>query len=106
MTKERSTKEEAVQANTSSGSGKRRPRRRPGRPKGSTNANPDVNIVEPSRCRRCGSTRRGDYYGKTEQAFRGEHNGQPFTHIVPRRTKYLDCGQLRVDRTYENRPEE
>ena len=65
----------------------------------------DVITVEPSRCKRCGSTRRGDYYGKTEQAFRGEHNGQPFTHIVRRRTKCLDCGQVRIDRAYENRPE-
>ena len=105
MTKERSTKEEAVQANTSSGSGRRRPRRRPGRPKGSTNADADGIIVEPSRCRRCGSTRRGDYYGKTGQAFRGEHNGQPFTHIVRRRTKCLDCGQVRIDRAFENRPD-
>jgi len=79
--------------------------RGPGRPKGSTNADADVITVEPSRCRRCGSTRRSDYYGKTEQAFRGEHNGQPFTHIVRRRTKCLDCGQLRVDRAYENRPQ-
>lgn len=77
--------------------------RGPGRPKGSTGGNVDVITVEPSRCRRCGSTRRSDYYGKTEQAFRGEHNGQPFTHIVRRRTKCLDCGQIRVDRAYENR---
>ena len=106
MTKERSTKEDTVQANTSSGRGKRRPRRRPGRPKGSTNADPDVNTVEPSRCQRCGSTRRGDYYGKTEQAFQGVQNGLPFTHIVRRRTKCLDCGQVRIDRAYENRPKE
>ncbi|KKL70280.1 hypothetical protein LCGC14_2106490 [marine sediment metagenome] len=55
---------------------------------------------------RCGSTRRSDYYGKIEQASRGRHDGQPFTHIARRRTKCLDCGQLRVDRSYENRPEE
>ena len=82
----------------------RREARGPGRPKGSTNADADVITVEPSRCRRCGSTRRSDYYGKTEQAFCGEHNGQPFTHIVRRRTKCLDCGQSRIDRAYENRP--
>jgi len=79
-------------------------RRRPGRPKGSKGGTIDTITVEPSRCRRCGSTRRGDYYGKTEQAFRGKHNGQPFTHIVRRRTKCLDCGQTRIDRAYENRP--
>jgi len=100
MTKERSTREEAVQANTSSG------RRRPGRPAGPTSAAADVIAVGPSRCRRCGSTRRGDYYGKTEQAFRGEQDGLPFTHIVRRRTKCPDCGQVRVDRAYENRPGE
>jgi len=31
-------------------------------------------------------------------------NGQPFTHIVRRRMKCLDCGQFREDRACENRP--
>jgi len=75
-----------------------------GRPKGSTNAEADVITVEPSRCRRCGSTRRSEYYGKAEQAFHGVHNGRLFAHIARRRTKRVDCGQLRIDRTYENRP--
>ena len=105
MTKERSMKERASRAKSASGGKSTRPRRRPGRPKGSTNTDADVVHVEPSRCRRCGSTRRGDYYGKTEQAFCGKHNGQPFTHIVRRRTKCLDCGQVRIDRAYENRPQ-
>ena len=48
---------------------------------------------------------RPDYYGKAEQAFPGEHNGQPFTHIVRRRTKCLDCGQFPVDGAYESRPD-
>jgi len=86
--------------------GKRHSSRRPGRPKGSTNADADVITVEPSRCKRCGSTRRGDYYGRTEQAFQGVQDGLPFTHIVRRRTKCLDCRQLRIDRAYENRPGE
>ena len=81
----------------------RRSAKGPGRPKGSTGGNVDVITVEPSRCPRCGSTRRSDYYGKTEQAFRGEHNGRPFTHIVRRPTWCLDCGQTRIDRAYENR---
>ena len=85
---------------------KRTTRRGPGRPKGSKQTVPDFVNVEPSRCKRCGSTRRSDYYGKTEQAFRGEHNGRPFTHIVRRRTRCLDCGQLRIDRAYESRPDE
>ena len=84
----------------------KRTSRGPGRPKGSTNADADVITVEPSRCKRCGSTRRGDYYGKTEQAFQGVQDGLPFTHIVRRRTKCLDCGQVRIDRAYENRPGE
>jgi hypothetical protein len=83
---------------------KRTTRKGPGRPKGSTRTVPDFVNVEPSRCKRCGSTRRSDYYGKTEQAFQGEYNGRPYTHIVRRRTKCLGCGQIRIDRTYENRP--
>jgi len=78
-------------------------RKGPGRPKGSGQSPPDFVNVEPSRCKRCGSTRRSDYYGKTEQAHRGEYNGRPYTHIVRRRTKCVDCGQLRIDRFYENR---
>lgn len=85
--------------------GARHSSRGPGRPKGSRNAEADVITVEPSRCRRCESTRRSDYYGKTEQAFQGCHDGRPFTHIVRRPTRCLDYGQLRIERSYENRVE-
>ena len=33
---------------------------------------------------------------------RGVHEGKPFTHVVFRRTRCLDCGQCRVDREWVN----
>jgi hypothetical protein len=60
----------------------------------------------PSQCpnKDCRSTRRGPYRSREVQAFAGEHNGRPYTHIVRRRTVCLDCGQARIDRSYENWP--
>lgn len=65
----------------------------------------DVVTVEPSRCKKCNSTRRAEY--KTKQV----HNqggigpdGLPYTRIVRRLTKCLNCGQARTDRTYEYDP--
>lgn len=81
---------------------------RAGRPKDASKDKPPVTTVEESRCPRpeCQSTRRGSYYGTTEQEHRGlDDDGKPYTHIVRRRTKCLDCGQGRIDRTYENRAE-
>jgi hypothetical protein len=57
--------------------------------------------VEPSRCKKCGSTRRADYHHTHTVDGGGEFHGQPFSRVVFRRTACLDCGQARVDRTYE-----
>jgi hypothetical protein len=74
------------------------------RTKGAKNAPKIVNTVDPSRCRVCQSTRREDYEKKTVQDLSGERDGQPYNRIVYRPTRCLDCGQSRVDRTFEFEP--
>lgn len=58
-----------------------------------------------TRCPACGSTERAPYSAAPhEQASRGlTPDGEPFTHIIRRRTSCLNCGQCRIDRAYENR---
>jgi hypothetical protein len=76
-----------------------------GRPKGSGNVKETVQVV-PSRCAACGSTRRSGYLDKTVQQFSGiAPDGKPFNRIVRRRTRCLDCDQLRIDRSLEYEPE-
>lgn len=60
---------------------------------------------DPSACPKCRSTEREPYFGAPlEQEFSGTRpNGQAYTHIVRRRTRCKNCGQARIDRTYENR---
>jgi hypothetical protein len=61
-----------------------------------------VNDVQPSRCAKCGSTRRADYHNVTRSAHAGElPDGTTYNMVVFRRTHCLDCGQQRVDRTFE-----
>jgi len=65
----------------------------------------DVVQVIPSTCRRCGSTRRTGYTSTTRKDISGKtRDGQPFTSVVWRSCRCLDCDQARVDRTFENAP--
>lgn len=76
-----------------------------GRPKGAKNIVAPVVPVLESRCPACGSTRREQYFNRRDQAVRGTlTTGETFTHIVWRRTACADCGQVRDDKWYENRP--
>ncbi len=76
-----------------------------GRPKGK-NDKPAVQTVEPSRCPSCNSTERGHYFGRTVQEHKGIDDGKPYDRIVRRRTKCAQCGQIRIDRTYESSEDE
>ena len=71
-----------------------------GRPKGSTGGTPQVE-TEATRCPKCGSTQRDGYFGTTTVEFEGEFNGRAYKRIVSRRTACVDCGQHRIDRTYQ-----
>ena len=82
-----------------------KPKRR-GRPTGSANV-ATVVTVQASRCPNCQSTRRAEYGGRQVQEFAGVlSDGTPYTHIVRRRTRCLDCDQHRIDKTFENHPTE
>lgn len=78
--------------------------RKPGRPPGSENKDYDVVTVEPTRCLGCQSTEREAYFRTTVQPFAGvDPSGRPYTHVVRRYTRCAGCGQLRIDRSLENR---
>jgi predicted Zn-ribbon and HTH transcriptional regulator len=68
--------------------------RKRGRPKGSTNVTDHV-IVEPSRCKGCGSSRRTKYENPMRVDFSG--SGLDCVAIVYRTCRCLDCGQARRD---------
>jgi len=69
-------------------------RKRPGRPKGSTNINVSV-LVEPSRCPNCGSSQRTKYENPVRLDFSG--SGLEYVAIILRTTRCVDCGQARRD---------
>jgi hypothetical protein len=74
-----------------------------GRPTGSKSETPTVR-VEPSRCQICQSTEREDFNNVQVIECAGQDAaGNPFTHIVKRRTRCSNCGQCRIDQTTENR---
>jgi len=67
----------------------------------------EVVPVEPSRCPDCGSTDRTGYVNTDAQEHPGTTaDGEPYTHIVRRRTICKNCGRHRIDRSYENRTTE
>jgi hypothetical protein len=76
-----------------------------GRPHGSR-PEMDPPVVEaqpPSACPSCGGTRRSEYWGKHIQDYAGlRPDGRPYRVIVRRRARCLDCGQVRIDKTYED----
>ena len=91
-------------------------KRRPGRPKGSKNA-ADVVVVERSHpaavalttlagsakeaCPKCGSSRRSKYWGKVINRCAGlRADGTPYSSIIRRRCRCLNCGQVRIDKEY------
>ena len=80
------------------------PKAKRGRPRGKPDP-PPVLTMTPSRCPKCGSAERGPYFGRTEQATKGVHEGVAYTHIVRRRVRCAACDQIRIERTPEHRPQ-
>ena len=57
--------------------------------------------VTPSRCPKCGSTRRAPYTGRPRIVnHSGVFAGHPYNKVIFRQTKRLDCGEWRVDREW------
>ena len=80
-------------------------KKKPGRKPGTPNREYDQVVTYPGRCKRCGSTNRSPYFGdKIEHAVTGiDPAGNPYDTVVWRRTKCLDCGQVRKEMSYELR---
>jgi len=79
-------------------------KQKPGRPAGtSSEMSPPVADVHPrSRCPKCGSDRRSQYWSKMVQEVAGTlADGRSYARIVRRRCRCLDCRQVRIDREYE-----
>ena len=80
-----------------------------GRPKGATDTASEPSHSQPTRCAKCFSTNR-EAYGKTPHVtfYHGTSriDGKPYTRIIRRRTRCSDCGQGRVDMSYEFHPED
>ena len=75
--------------------------KKPGRPPGSKTRKHPAPDATPSRCPKCGSTRRAPYSGRPRIVnHSGVFAGHPYNRIIFRRTKCLDCGQWRVDREW------
>lgn len=74
-------------------------RRGRGRPRGSKNRQYDQVEVEPSRCRKCGSTAKAPYFNVriAETPHQCDRQGREFNYTAWKRTLCLDCGQHRVD---------
>lgn len=73
-----------------------------GRPKGAKTVERDVVEVPASTCKRCGSTRRAPYKSAPKSVSgSGIRNGVRYNTVTWRHTSCLDCGQYRVDVTYE-----
>ena len=81
-------------------------KRRPGRPKGAKTKQRDVAVGTLTRCKGCGSTDREPYTGVREMNHEGvDDDGNAFNVITWKRTQCSNCGQNRVDQTFENRAE-
>ena len=66
--------------------------KRRGRPPGAKTIK-DIVEVEPSRCKKCGSSNRTDY----QNVYFRDFPGLEFSRIYYRSCKCLDCGQARRD---------
>lgn len=77
-----------------------------GRPKGSANREVDVVDSPVTSCQKCGGTRRAPYFNLRMIPTTGidRVTGQVYVAVEYRRTKCLDCGQHRDDRTLVNEP--
>lgn len=67
-------------------------------------ASPPAEWTDPHQCLRCESERHGPPIAEQTQAYSDidDKTGRPYTHIIRSRVKCLDCGQIRMVRSYRN----
>ena len=81
---------------------KKTEKRSVGRPVGSKSGDLVWIDVQTARCPKCQSTDRDWYGAVTIQEYEGaDPQGRPFNRIIKRRTRCANCGQIRIERTYE-----
>lgn len=67
-------------------------------------SNTPTNFVATSKCPKCNSLKRSEYGAIVTTAHAGIlADGSAYDTVVRRRCSCLDCGQWRVDVSYENR---
>ncbi len=74
-----------------------------GRPVGSKNVATVVN-VKPANCPNCQSTKRTLTGSQTVQEFEGTIGNEPYNRIVRSRAICDDCGQTRIEQSFEFQP--
>jgi hypothetical protein len=63
---------------------------------------PVVDRAPPTKCTKCGSAKRGPYYARHVQVYGGVlPDGRKYGRIVRQRCRCIQCGQVRIDRSYE-----
>jgi hypothetical protein len=68
-----------------------------GRPAGKHIEKPVV-IVHASKCPKCKSARRGNYYVTRSIDYGQVVDGREYSRVIWRYCKCLDCGQIRIDK--------
>ncbi len=77
-----------------------------GRPKGSKTEQKPVIESRLSRCPICGSSERTPYVAKREMPYKGTSpDGRLCNVVIWRHTTCVQCGQARIDKTFELRGE-
>lgn len=73
-----------------------------GRPKGAKTVDKPESVAGLTRCRACNSTERERYTNPRSVASCGiDPDGKPYNRITWRNTRCKNCGQVRVDKFYE-----
>lgn len=75
------------------------------RPRKSQKPTPPVVDAPATRCPRCGSTDREPYHRTVRRICNGQlPSGEIYTAVVWRRTFCRQCGQARIDKSFEHPP--
>lgn len=72
-----------------------------GRPTGTKTEETPVVVVNLSKCPKCGSIKRTSYNHTRAMDYGQIVDGRDYSKVIWRNCKCLDCGQTRIDKTFE-----